>query len=276
MYISTVTFGRMALFTVESELSESEVHAYLEGSYGAVDGSSSADFDQLKSKSTMKVYVLGGSGADAGTAINGFEDFKRYIKQGGNFSKTSPGAPISYKLRYIHDNTIARAVFSASYPVRTAIPRTDNIRYDISVRLYHMTPKFEDGNGSPNELFGSIRSWAKSNSNTKRTHWSVSSSGTYLKLSKNQKHTFSNNTSTRRVYGNLKGSDKIVINMNVSEQDAWPDADEHLGSATYEVPLVDIVGKAPGQHVYTITNYGSGGSFMDVTFILKMEALKRM
>lgn len=59
MYVSTVTFGRMALFTIESELEETQVRAYLEASYGGISGSASAEFDQLKTKSTMKVYILG-------------------------------------------------------------------------------------------------------------------------------------------------------------------------------------------------------------------------
>ncbi len=274
MYISTVTFGRMALFTVESELTESEVHTYLEGSYGDVSGDASADFEKLSSSSTMKVYVLGGSGADAGAAINSFQDFKKYITQGGNYSKSSPGAPISYKLRYISDNTIAKVVFAASYPVRSAIPRTDNIRYDISVRLYQMQPHFEDGNGSPNELYGSVKCWAASNPDKSYLNWNVGLGGSYLKLGKNSTHTFSNNTTTNRKFTNLKGSDKISIRLAVKESDLWPDADDDLGVSYYTVPLVDIINK--GTYTYTIKNYGAGSSYMDVTFILNMESMKRL
>lgn len=276
MYISTVTFGRMALFTVESELSETEVNSYLQASYNGVDGDASEDFEKLNEKSTIKVYVLGGSGADASATINGFQDFKKYITQGGNFSKSSPGAPISYKLRYINDNTIAKVVSAASYPVRSAVPRTDNLRYDISVRLYKMKPQFEDGNGSPNELYGSVKSWANSNSSKSYLNWNVNSGGTYLKLGKNSTHTFSNNTTTNRRFYNLKSNDKIVIRLAVKEKDLWPDSDENLGVSYYYVPLADIIGKAPGAYTYTIDNYGAGSSYMDVTFVLTMENMKRI
>ncbi|NJK95507.1 MAG: hypothetical protein HC905_11920 [Bacteroidales bacterium] len=277
MYISTVTFGRMALFTVESELSESEVHTYLEGSYASVSADASADFEKLKAKSTMKVYVLGGSGADAGTAINGFADFKKYIVQGGNFSKTSPGAPISYKLRYINDNTIAKVVFAASYPIRTAIPRTDNLRYDISVRLVSLKPEFEDGDDSNNELYGNIKSYLKSNSNTGYTHWSVSVGGTYLSVGKGGTHSFTNNTTTKRSYTNLNGNDKIVLRLDMGERDSPPlDNDEDLGVSTYEVSLINIIGQAPASYIYSINNYGSGSSFMDLTFEFKVESMKRI
>ncbi|MFB6340459.1 thiol-activated cytolysin family protein [Saccharicrinis sp. FJH62] len=274
MYISTVTFGRMAIYTVESELSETEVHTYLEGSYGDVEADASADFEKLSSKSTIKVYILGGSGADASAAINSFADFKKYIVQGGNYSKSSPGAPVSYKLRYIDDNTIAKVVFAASYPVRTAIPRTDNLRYDISVRLYKMKPQFSDGASDNNELYGTVKTWANSNPSNYHFNWNVSSGGTYLSLGKDQTHTFTNNSTTNRTYYNLKSSDKIVIRLNVKESDLWPNADEDLGVSYYYVPLINIIG--PGSYTYFINNYGSGSSYMDVTFILSVKATKRI
>jgi len=161
MYVSTVTFGRMALFTIESELSETEVKAYLNASYAGVNASASSEFDAFKSKSTMKVYILGGSGSAAGAAINGFDDFKSYIQAGGNFSKTSPGAPISYKLRYIRDNSIGKIVFAASYPIVTAIPRTDNIVYDIKTFLYKFATGVGDGSGSNCEIYGHVKAGSK-------------------------------------------------------------------------------------------------------------------
>lgn len=270
MYVSTVTFGRMALFTVESEYSESEVHAYLEASYAGVDGDASADFEKLSSKSTMKVYVLGGSGEDASATINGFEDFKNYVTSGGNFSKTSPGAPVSYKLRYIHDNTIARVVSMASYPVRTAVPRTDNLRYTISVRLYEMTPKFSDQTGS-NDLFGNIRSYVSSNSSAYKSNWNIGSGGTKLQLNKNQTHRFSDNLTTNRTFSNVRYEDAMIVRIAVKEDDGiW--GDEDLGVELHSVPVSDIVGAAPGSMTRTIENYGSGDNFMRIKFIYKVVA----
>ncbi len=273
MYVSTVTFGRMALFTVESELSETEVRNYLEASYGQVEGDASVEFEKLSSKSTMRVYVLGGSGADASAAINGFQDFKNYIIQGGNFSKESPGAPIAYKLRYITDNTIARVVSMASYPIRTAIPRTDNLRYDISVRLYSMTPKFGDGWTGSNELYGTIKTYANSDPGNGYFNWKIDSGEKYLQVAENSTHTFSDNKTTKRVYNDLEYDDKIMIRLAVKENDGL--TSESLGTTYYEVPLSTIIAAAPGNHVYRIENYGSGNNFMDLTFYLKMEEEKR-
>lgn len=278
MYISTVTFGRMALFTIESEYSETEVKAFLQASYASASGNSSTDFDQLNAKSTMKVYVQGGSGKLASTAINGFSDFKNYITEGGNFSKESPGAPISYKLRYIHDNTIARVVFAASYPIRTAIPRTDNIRYDVSVRLVSMYPRTEDGDGSANEFYGNIASWVSAANPL--AHWNIARSGTQLSLAEFTTHNFPNNTTTNRTYTNLTGDTEITISTNVYDADFpyFPvyDDDDYLGYATYKINLIDVIGSAPAPFMYKIDNYGQGSDFMDLVFELKLEAIRRL
>ena len=277
MYISTVTFGRMALFTVESELSDTEVKTYLQASYDNVSGDASTDFDKLMSKSTMKVYVLGGSGADAGTAINGFADFKKYISQGGNFSKTSPGAPISYKLRYINDNTIAKVVFAASYPVRTAIPRTDNLRYNVSVYLHGIKPQFADGDGSANEFFGYIRSWTKNNPNTVQRYWTINDGGTYLVVAKNKTYYFPVNTTTKETYTNLTGDDQIVFSIHIHEKDTPPfDPDDDLGQIHTTVNLSSVIANAPGPYNYTITNYGQGSAFMNLYFVIQVEAINHI
>lgn len=271
MYVSTVTFGRLALFTIESEFSDTEVRAFLDASYADVSGSSSADFETLKSKSTMKVYVLGGSAGDAGFTINGFEDFKKYITEGGSFSRESPGSPISYKLRYIHDNSIARVVFAASYPIRSAVPRTDNLRFDISVRLHSMTPKFSDGDGSANEFYGAILSVASNNPADFKYHWSVADGGTYLVIAKDTPHYFTDDIYTNRSYLDLVGDDKILISMAIKESDVSAfDPDDDLGSGVYEIPMIDVISSLPAPYTYNISNFGQGDSFMDLAFEVKV------
>lgn len=277
MYVSTVTFGRLALFTIESEFSDTEVRAFLNASYADVNGSASGDFETLKSKSTMKVYVLGGSAGDAGFTINGFDDFKKYITEGGSFSKDSPGSPISYKLRYIHDNSIAKVVFAASYPIRTAIPRTDNILYDISVRLHSMTPKFADGDGSANELYGAILSAASNNPSETKIHWYVADDGTFLEISKDTPHYFTEDIYTKRDYTNLVGDDYILISMSIKESDdSFLDPDDDLGSGLYEVPMIDVISSLPAEsYIKKINNFGKGDSFMDLEFVIKVTKIKR-
>jgi thiol-activated cytolysin len=199
---------------------------------------------------------------------------KKYVTQGGNFSKTSPGAPVSYKLRYIHDNTIARVVSMASYPVRTAFPRTDNLRYNVSVHLYSMMPKFSDQTGA-NDLWGSIKSYLKSNPSYSQFNWRIGSSGTKLQINKNQTHEFSDNTTTNRTFNGVEYDDTMIIQIDVNEDDGiW--GDEDLGVENFEIPIANIVSAFPGTLTRTIENYGSGDNFMRITFKLKVLSTYRI
>ena len=265
MYVSTVTFGRMALFTIESELTETEVKTYLNASYSGVNASSSSDFDAFKMKSTMKVYILGGSGGDAGAAIDGFEDFKNYIKAGGNFSKTSPGAPIAYKLRYIKDNSIGKIVFAASYPIVTAIPRTDNIVYDVTTFLYKMQVHENDA-GDNCELYGNIWSWPKSlGSNSGHDHL-ARGSGNYIQIGNNSTYDFTENSTTVKLWSGLKQNDTISIKIAMHEVDDW-DPDDHFVVQIFDIPVAEIVTSiSQGYYDKTPLRVYDGTNYIDFTF----------
>lgn len=230
MYVSSVTYGRMALFTIESELEETQVRAFLQGSYASVDASASVDFDELIASSTMKVYILGGSGADAGLTVDGFDAFKDYIKTGGNYSKESPGAPISYKLRYIKDNTIGKMVFAASYPIRTAIPRTDNIRFDVDVYLYEFKAYVDDW-GEDCEMRGYVYSFLKCNGEaSSHNHFSAIDMPQYGTTS------YPENTITRYTLTNLLQLDTITVHL-----DLWEDTDFDFPVAYKDYPVGNFV-----------------------------------
>jgi len=279
MYVSTVNFGRMALFTVESELEETEVRSYLNASYANVDASASADFDALKEKSTMKVYILGGSGAAAGATINGFEDFKNYIQSGGNYSKSSPGAPISYKLRYIRDNSIGKIVYAASYPILTAIPRTDNIVYDINTFLSRFDADADDGvSGNNIELYGNIYSWPASLGSDVRHDHLARGSGSYISVHESGSYDFTENTTTVKVWNELHQLDTIRILINLKEVDDWPGTDDHYGDMTFVIPVPEIITSVvQGQeYLKTPLRVHDGDDHVDITmrFMYQMKRLE--
>ena len=123
MYVSTVTYGRLALFMVESSKSNTEVEAALQASYDAAikaSGSIETKYSDVLAASTISVYVCGGSGEGAVASISGYAAFANYITSGGNYTKDSPGAPISYKLRYLKDNSIGKIILSSEYTVNDA------------------------------------------------------------------------------------------------------------------------------------------------------------
>jgi len=272
MYISTVTYGRMALFTIESEFSETEVRTFLNASYTGISGSVSADFDQLKSKSTMKVYILGGSGIDAGSTINGYEDFKNYIIAGGNYSKTSPGAPISYKLRYIKDNSIGKIVFMASYPIVTAIPRTDNLVYDVTAFLQRVESHASDAGGNL-ELYGAVYSYPESLGEGVKVNHFPYSSGSWLSVNESGTYNLPDNTSGKREWTGLSQSDKIFVKIHINEVDDFPDVDDHYIEATFETQLSSIITLIQGQSLERKMRVIDGSDYLD--FVMQYSYISR-
>ncbi len=118
VYVSSVTYGRMVIFTMESDYSAEEMRSALEFAYRGgvpVSGEVSLTYQEMLENTNITAYILGGSGNDAAQAINGFDNLMAFIAQGGDYSKDSPGAAIAYKLAYLDDNAPARLSFTSEY-----------------------------------------------------------------------------------------------------------------------------------------------------------------
>jgi len=114
MYVSSIAYGRMALFTMESTYSSTEIHNALQASVKAIN--TSVDLDvankNILQQSSIKATIIGGSGQSAVQAVNGCEGLREYMTTGGNYSKGTAAAPLAYKLRYLCDNGICRVVMA--------------------------------------------------------------------------------------------------------------------------------------------------------------------
>ena len=126
VYISSLTYGRMGLFFMESSYSITEVNAALEATISALSkfghsagGNISSTYKNILNSSSIKVYTTGGSGEAAVEAISGYDGFIRFIKSGGNFNLDSRGAILSYQLRNLSDYTIFKTRLSSTYEIRT-------------------------------------------------------------------------------------------------------------------------------------------------------------
>ena len=120
-YVSSIAYGRMAFFSVESSYSSTEVSNALDVSIKAIRSNIDVDtaYKSVLAKSTMKATIIGGSGQSAVQVVNGFEGLKQYITQGGNYSKDTAAAPLAYKMRYLRDNSTCEIVMAQSYNVKT-------------------------------------------------------------------------------------------------------------------------------------------------------------
>jgi DNA-binding beta-propeller fold protein YncE len=120
VYVSSVTYGRILMFSITSTESTQEIEATLDAAYkGAGSASGSASYSTLTSNSstTIKIVTVGGDAADA----------EKMIQSGnpGDFFSTNPAissaVPISYTLRNLGNNSIASVSESTSYSVQSCL-----------------------------------------------------------------------------------------------------------------------------------------------------------
>jgi thiol-activated cytolysin len=155
-YVSSVTYGRMVVFTFESAYSATELGAALEFAYfGGVDvsGDVSVTYKDILSKSNITAFILGGDAGTAVKTIDSYEALIAFIKTGGNYSRESPGAPIAYKLSYLKDNSPARMSFTTEYDVKECVRVAQKIK--VTLNSIAVDNVGSDGGGDL-EVFGAI------------------------------------------------------------------------------------------------------------------------
>jgi len=139
-YVSAVNYGRMALFYFESTNLSFNLENAVRGAVNlacvdvpaTVGAHSSASANAVFSNSTCKAYILGGSGSDAASAaVNGIDDFQRYIANGGTYNRDSPGKPISFTLRYLSNNNPVRLIMASEYEKTTCFPVANTYRFTL-------------------------------------------------------------------------------------------------------------------------------------------------
>jgi len=131
VYVSSISYGRMVLFTFESEYSAEEMGAALEFAYSGgydVSGQVSVTYKDIISKSKITAFILGGDAMQAVQSIDSYDKLIAFIKSGGNYSRESPGAPIAYKLNYLKDNSPARMSSTTNYDVKECTRVSQKVR----------------------------------------------------------------------------------------------------------------------------------------------------
>jgi thiol-activated cytolysin len=156
LYVASITYGRMVVFTFESEYSGEELASALEFTYsGGVDvsGDVSVTYKDIISKSKITAFILGGAGGEAARTIDSYDALIDFIKEGGDYSRESPGAPIAYKLHHLRDNTPGRLSFTTDYTIQECARVSQQVKVTLkSIRV-------EDAGGDAGddlELYGVI------------------------------------------------------------------------------------------------------------------------
>ncbi len=157
MYVASITYGRKVIFTVESKFSSTEMGAALEFAYrggASVDGSVSLTHQEVLSQSKITAFILGGSGVDAVRAVEGYEQLLDYIRNGGSYSRDSPGAPIAYKIAYLATNEPAKLALATEYQVRDCVRVNQKVRVTLESLTVEAVGTWESD--SDLEVFGTI------------------------------------------------------------------------------------------------------------------------
>ncbi len=136
-YVSSVTYGRELFLLAESYASDSDLSATLDAAVGSGSTNLTVKQREILNQSDLQVLVLGGGGTPAvkvltGDKVQGIND---YLKDGANYSQHSPGTVISYVVRYLIDNDVARVSSATDYTIQTLRPSPVETLTDIIFSL---------------------------------------------------------------------------------------------------------------------------------------------
>ena len=109
VYISSITFGRLGIITLDSKYSFDELSVAVSAALTAkiVNGNLnlSTYHKQILSESNLKIIIIGGNSDGSVKTVEGFEEFKHFLINGGTYSAQNPGDPIFYSASYLSDNS---------------------------------------------------------------------------------------------------------------------------------------------------------------------------
>jgi hypothetical protein len=135
IYVAGVSYGVMAIFTIETEFSYEEMNLAIDGAYqGIVDVKLSSGFTarEMLQQSNVRVVVYGGSTLGLGAIEEGFEGFMRVVEASREFNNTSPGVPLVYKFRHCSDNTLALVTLTSQYTLVRPLQLRQRVRLTIN------------------------------------------------------------------------------------------------------------------------------------------------
>ncbi len=139
-YVQSVTYGRIIMFRMETSYNASSYEIESAFKYAAgvsVDGSLEAEYKDILKNSSIEVIVLGGNASVSSSAVTAKNaDDLVPIIEGDNavYSRNNPGTPISYTIRYLKDNSLAKLGFFTEYTATecSTVKTIDNIDIKLS------------------------------------------------------------------------------------------------------------------------------------------------
>ncbi|PIA77793.1 hypothetical protein BFR04_10230 [Gaetbulibacter sp. 4G1] len=244
--VSSVKYGRMLLYTVETDSEITEAHAAFSAAFNGGTAGTNGEYNGFWNSSVVKALVIGGSGGDAAKVVEGPSGAFEYITNGGDYSVDSPGLPLGYTLRYIKkDFPIAKVVLSSEYAVRTCDLAYPKFKVELIKIRVRKTPGGFEGNHL--ELFGNVKGrlysgngYVQESGEDREVKWSRTESND-LKL-EGHHHIYS--IKEFELYRPNYGEDYVYLSGQLYDKDA--SFNDNLGFRELQVSLSSIPYNLPG------------------------------
>lgn len=260
VYVSSIAYGRLAYMTIETTESKETITAYLNAifesaSYGNYDAALDTNYQNLTRSSTITVTAIGAT--DVATDASGFAQ----MLQDDGFSAENPGKIVSYKLRFVDDNSVANTVFNGEYTLRTVSAQLgQGIR--IGLRVTNVSSQVDDAGGEA-EFNGNLNFVA--NSSTSHGLWNYSSSGNY-EIGEVSSNAY-NGTLRTHVFANT--SDAFTIELKGLTEDDFT-GDDKFRDVTLSKTVADIEN---GGTITLKSFWDSGNEWVEFTIATTKELL---
>lgn len=151
LYVSSVSYGMMAVMCIETDFTAEEMRVALDAAYsGAVDVEVRFGYtaQQVLEKSKIAIIVYGGATKGLGDIESGYEGFLKVIHASQQYGRDTPGLPISYKFRHVSDNTLAMVSLTSQY----TLVRPVQVRQRVVVRAERFVCEMSDDEGVANDV----------------------------------------------------------------------------------------------------------------------------
>jgi hypothetical protein len=121
VFVSSIAFGRILIFSFTSTASETDINATLNVMYngGEFGGEMEAKYQEILQTAQIRVVTVGGD-ANQALALIRSNDLGQYFAEDAPLSTAKP---ISYTIRHLKDNVIARVAEATDYNLTSCTPK---------------------------------------------------------------------------------------------------------------------------------------------------------
>ena len=165
-YVHSVVYGRIIMFRMEStsNVSSTDMKLALEFATGVatVSGDTEVRVRNILANASTTVVTIGGNAEVASEAVSAtnFGDLQKII-QGPNavYNRSNPGVPISYTIRYLKDNRLAKMGYTTDYSVtncsQSLVPGAKISVQNDAGYLIRFFVRYKDKNNKPQMPYSS-------------------------------------------------------------------------------------------------------------------------